>query len=98
MSDIFGMSHIAGLAGLGVAGLSPAALQNTYVAPPKDRSIVTMFKPLEPWPGPMSFHRTLAYHIHNVTRVARRNEGIAESEEDAVRFDLPPVDYERAGQ
>jgi len=67
-------------------------------APSKPRDHVTMNRPLEPWPATISFHRTLAFHLHAATRVARNNNGIAETEDDAMRFDLPPVDYEKAGQ
>ena len=65
-------------------------------ATPRDH--VTMNQPLKTWAATISFHRTLAFHIHGATRVARNNNGIAETEDDAMRFDLPPVNYEEAGK
>ncbi len=62
---------------------------------------VTMGKPLEPWPHAVSFHRTLALHIHTATRLAYHSRfdkiyGIAETEEDAMRFDMPALGAEKA--
>ncbi len=91
------MSGIAWI--IGGIPATPENLANAYIAPvAKPRDQVTMNVPLKPWDHPISFHRTLAFHIHGSTRVARNNNGIAETEDDAMRFDLPAVNYEEAGK
>lgn len=54
------------------------------------RGTVTMNKPLEPW-GHTAFHKFLAIHIHNATRLAGDTDGIVDDVLVAQKWDLPRV-------
>ena len=51
---------------------------------------VTMNRPLEPW-GHTRFHKFLAIHMHNATRLAGDNDGLADDVETAQKWDLAMV-------
>lgn len=62
----------------------------TFNGNPKSRDTVTMNKPLEPW-GHTRFHKFLAIHMHNATRLAGDNDGLVDDVETAQKWDLATV-------
>ena len=54
------------------------------------RDTVTMNTPLEPW-GHTRFHKFLAIHMHNATRLAGDNGGLVDDVETAQKWDLAMV-------
>jgi hypothetical protein len=70
---------------------TPENLRNTTPASAKDRDGVTLNVPLEPWGKPFLFHKFLGFHIHNATRLAGDNDGMASDAKEAARLDLPPI-------
>lgn len=51
------------------------------------KDTVTMGRPLEPW-GHTRFHKFLAIHMHNATRLAGDNDGLVDDVETAQKWDL----------
>ena len=54
------------------------------------RDTVTMNRPLEQW-GHTRFHKFLAIHMHNATRLAGDNDGLTDDVETAQKWDLAMV-------
>lgn len=59
---------------------------------PRSQHLVTMQRPLAPWSArPSIFHKMLALHMHQATRLAGDTDGMAEDETQARALDMAPM-------